>query len=414
MSHAIVSTPVKEENEHDARAQDGRNFPGRPSRHRAPRELSDIDSGSRVDGYEVLHVIGRTPDFIVFTTTRGGIRWFTNADYAFDTSKNSAVESFQALYDRLRCVPVDDAESIMESLAECLFLALTDVNGVQMKFASVEAQVSACEIAAVSVEARRDRLRKEIEQGYLMIPDRLRHFPEVQRQCIEFLREAEEALSKRRGATLAEVALTNVKILIARTRSNSVSFLIVAFLIYAVAVLAFFGYKSGLITSKDTDGTLLVLGVPAPIWCWSVVGSATSMLLRAGQLPFANPNEAVRWVLFRPVVGIVMGVMTFLMVKAGLIVFAGSSQAKTPELLWIIAFAGAFSDTLSVALLERVLGRFKTTADEFWRTEGEGAAPETGDRGARSHSGRFGPTRASENHDGIEARLPTPRRGVEH
>ena len=83
------------------------------------------------------------------------------------------------------------------------------------------------------------------------------------------------------------------------------------------------------------------------------------MLLRAGQLPFANQWDAFRWLMFRPIVGVVMGILTYLMVTAGLIVFAGSSQTRTPELLWVIAFVGSFSDTLSITLLQKMVGRFK-------------------------------------------------------
>jgi hypothetical protein len=63
--------------------------------------------------------------------------------------------------------------------------------------------------------------------------------------------------------------------------------------------------------------------------------------------------------MFRPIVGIVMGTLTYMMVVAGLLVFAQEAQPKTPELLWVVAFIGSFSDTLSIKLLQRVLGRFE-------------------------------------------------------
>ncbi len=53
-----------------------------------------------------------------------------------------------------------------------------------------------------------------------------------------------------------------------------------------------------------------------------------------------------------------MGVLTYLMVIAGLIVFAGTANTQTPELIWIIAFIGSFSDNLSINLLQKLLGRF--------------------------------------------------------
>lgn len=53
-----------------------------------------------------------------------------------------------------------------------------------------------------------------------------------------------------------------------------------------------------------------------------------------------------------------MGVLTYLMVVTGLIIFAGNTKTSTPELIWVIAFVGSFSDTLSINLLQKILGQF--------------------------------------------------------
>ena len=60
-----------------------------------------------------------------------------------------------------------------------------------------------------------------------------------------------------------------------------------------------------------------------------------------------------------------MGVLTYLMVTAGLIVFAGTANTQTPELLWIIAFVGSFSDNLSINLLQKILGKFVVENDKI-------------------------------------------------
>lgn len=51
-----------------------------------------------------------------------------------------------------------------------------------------------------------------------------------------------------------------------------------------------------------------------------------------------------------------MGALIYLMLTTGLIVFAGSSRTQTPELIWIIAFIGSFSDTISTNLLQKIIG----------------------------------------------------------
>jgi hypothetical protein len=156
----------------------------------------------------------------------------------------------------------------------------------------------------------------------------------------------------------AEIELAQVRSILAQTTAAYVSLAVVGVLVYAAVALGYYGFESGFL-SGTAASTVVWLGVPAPIWCWSVVGSLTSMLLRAGQFLFATPVDALKWVLFRPIVGVVMGMMGYLMIRAGLIVFAGGASPTTEELLWLLAFAGAFSDTWSVALLQKLLGQFQ-------------------------------------------------------
>ena len=70
----------------------------------------------------------------------------------------------------------------------------------------------------------------------------------------------------------------------------------------------------------------LLFGIPQPVLIWAAIGSFTSMLLRAGQTPFEDPSEVIIWIFSRPLVGVVMGALTYLLVTTGLIVFVGSAQ----------------------------------------------------------------------------------------
>ena len=214
-------------------------------------------------------------------------------------------------------------------------------------------------------KARAQALQKAIDGYYKDIPALLRHSKESQEACLQFLLEAEQNLTlplSRIGIIEARQAVTRVQIEMDKVRSASFSFTVVAVIVYmfVIAIVAAFYY--GLVDVGSPAGELnkkLVMGMPLPIMVWSVIGSFTSMLLRAGQLPFLNPTEAMRWVLFRPIVGVVMGLLTYLMVITGLIVFAGNGNVQTPELLWIIAFIGSFSDTLSIGLLQKIVGKFQ-------------------------------------------------------
>jgi hypothetical protein len=213
---------------------------------------------------------------------------------------------------------------------------------------------------------RVDTLSKMIDQYYVSIPTRLKSSPEAQRRCLTYLAQAEAELvpqPSRSQLIEARLNLARIEIELTRARSVSLSVTVIIGILYLFAMVFGIAFATGLlragITAADMN-KLLLLGVPGPIWMWSVIGSLTSMLLRAGSTHFADFGEAIRWLLFRPVVGLVMGVLTYLIVATGLLVFAGSSDTRAPELVWLIAFAGSFSNTLSIHLLQKLLGSFQT------------------------------------------------------
>ena len=221
------------------------------------------------------------------------------------------------------------------------------------------------------IRRARDRLAsysRAIDTYYDEIPVRLRDHPDAQSRCLELLSNAEVALTPpvgRKSLIQSRLDLTRLQIEMTRTESAKTSFLVVVMMVYIFSALAGTAVTFDLVDLSSPASQLnqqLVMGIPKPVWVWAIIGSFTSMLLRAGSFPFSNRIEAIRWLLFRPVLGVVMGVMTYLMLTAWLIVFAGSSTTQTSELIWVIAFVGSFSDTLSVNLLQKVIGHFEPQA----------------------------------------------------
>ncbi len=208
-------------------------------------------------------------------------------------------------------------------------------------------------------------IHQRIGQLWQEVPRRLRHFPESQARCLDHLSAAETALLPttltRERIIDARRAIATIDIELQRQRTSFVSLVIVACVVYLfVAAMAGFYATTDLFADQSAEAFNAIRfgGIPLPVLLWAVVGSLTSMLFRAGSYPFGTFLEALRWLIFRPLVGVVMGVLTYLMVKAGLIVFAADGETRAPELIWVIAFIGAFSDTLSVRLMQRLLGRF--------------------------------------------------------
>lgn len=149
-----------------------------------------------------------------------------------------------------------------------------------------------------------------------------------------------------------------------RMTARKRTLMVVVLIIYVAGILVGLAYFAGFLSNlsdlnPEELNNIIYLGIPIPVWIWSVIGSLTSMLLRAWQTPFVDMNEAKRWLLSRPVVGVVMGLIAYLLVITGLIVMVENPKVQAPELIWVIAFFGSFSDTLSINLLQRILGKFE-------------------------------------------------------
>jgi hypothetical protein len=235
---------------------------------------------------------------------------------------------------------------------------------------------------------RVEQLKAAIDSYYEKIPRDLKHVPALQERCLEYLLDAERALIpplKRKGIIQSRLGLTRVEMEIRRALISNRSFMFVALLVYLFALTISLAFRYDIlavgVSGKEMNAKL-IMGIPLPIMVWSFLGSMTSMLLRAGQLPFSHTAEALRWLLFRPIVGMVMGVLTYLMVTAGLLVFAGTSQTQTPELLWIIAFIGSFSDTLSITLLQKIVGTFQPVEAKGAHSESSSSQPANLPKGA--------------------------------
>ncbi len=209
-------------------------------------------------------------------------------------------------------------------------------------------------------------LQKTIDQYFDQIPRALKDEQTAIAEAMEFLLKAQMLLKppvSRSRIIGARIALTHIEILIQARRSGSLSTILVAAIIYliaiVVAVASVWNFMPFVLSQTPHElNQIQVLGIPMPVLIWSMIGSLTSMLIRAGNFPFTDTNAALRWLMYRPITGIVMGVLTYLMVTAGLIVFAGQTDTTTPQLIWIIAFIGSFSDTLSINLLQKLVGQF--------------------------------------------------------
>jgi hypothetical protein len=124
---------------------------------------------------------------------------------------------------------------------------------------------------------------------------------------------------------------------------------LVWFLIYA--------QKTGI--TADTEVQLL--GLPVPVILWSAIGSYTAILYRFAVFGDNGITDPLRWLFSRPLMGVVMGSITYLIIRVGLMTFAPGTPTGnlgTIQLMWLVAFLAGFSDRFSDSLLRSLIGRF--------------------------------------------------------
>lgn len=114
-------------------------------------------------------------------------------------------------------------------------------------------------------------------------------------------------------------------------------------------------------SSSMTSATPVpLLGIPVPMVLWSALGSIANLLFRYYKHPKPrNVEQELRWVWARPLVGIIMGTVLYLVITSGLTILGAVTpqnetiQLKT-ELLCLFAFVGGFSDRIFEGVIDKI------------------------------------------------------------
>jgi|GEM_PF-6835071 len=106
-----------------------------------------------------------------------------------------------------------------------------------------------------------------------------------------------------------------------------------------------------------------LLGVPVSVIIWASLGSLGAILYRFYTRQPGRLVDEVRWLVARPIIGIIMGALGYLTVLSGIFAFGGASAADAasnsrPQLMWLVAFLGGFSDRFFESVIDGVIGRF--------------------------------------------------------
>jgi hypothetical protein len=145
-----------------------------------------------------------------------------------------------------------------------------------------------------------------------------------------------------------------------RHRARAVAVLVSVLSLAGIGCFLYFAHSSGM----KGETVLPVLGVPSCVLLWSVIGSFAAILYRFSNAGDRELEDPLRWLFSRPLTGVIMGAITFLVLRAGLLTMSPAPDANTleklgtNEIMWLVAFLAGFSDRFADGLLKSLVGRF--------------------------------------------------------
>jgi hypothetical protein len=137
--------------------------------------------------------------------------------------------------------------------------------------------------------------------------------------------------------------------------------LIILYILLISVVISFSGDN----VKSTTEVPLL--GVPVTIVLWAAIGSLAAILYRFYTQKPERMSTELKWLIARPIIGIIMGSLAYLAVLSGLVIFSTNTEASgninpaKPQLLWMLAFLGGFSDKFFETLIHSVMGKVSVT-----------------------------------------------------
>jgi hypothetical protein len=129
------------------------------------------------------------------------------------------------------------------------------------------------------------------------------------------------------------------------------------------------------------DKAINIFGVPFEIVIWSALGSFAAILHRFYKSPTRiNFETEFRWLIARPIIGIVMGALAYLALISGALIFnvtsATTSGVDIEKLgeqwqYWIIAFLAGFSDKFYEKVIEWLTSKFSPEGEDDVENDGK-------------------------------------------
>ncbi|SRR6266404_1627396 len=151
-------------------------------------------------------------------------------------------------------------------------------------------------------------------------------------------------------------------------------------LVLALAVFVSVRWRSRFLMGEGplSGMRLPLVGIPWPVIVWSLIGSFAAMIYRFNKKPIYDFGDAVKWMLTRPVQGVVLGSAFYLVLISGLFLLGGrgtenpaSNTANDVVLIlsFLVGFSDRFADSVFNAIVDKYSQSRGTTTPDAERTE---------------------------------------------
>jgi len=112
-----------------------------------------------------------------------------------------------------------------------------------------------------------------------------------------------------------------------------------------------------------------VIALPISVVVWSFVGGVAAMLQAfVGTKNNKKKEVNYEWLIWRPVVGVIMGSVLYLAISAGLAILGNTdlsvSNPRNNFILWALAFLGGFSDKFAILVFDNIVRTFSKSSTE--------------------------------------------------
>lgn len=115
--------------------------------------------------------------------------------------------------------------------------------------------------------------------------------------------------------------------------------------------------------------------IPWPVVLWSFMGSIAAMIYRFNKNPIHAFSDAVKWMITRPIQGVVLGSTFYLVLVSGLFLLTGMNPTESSDsvrvnetilvLAFLVGFSDKFADSVFNTLVERYSGSAKKNKEDL-------------------------------------------------